>query len=138
MVMDLQKLKTRYETTCQRCSRKIGREWEVYYRKETKAIYCLPCGDLLMHDSTAPEINHEAEKSALVENQQPTYNESTMQAKTIQELSLKLDHVFTHFTVLHSELKTLTDRISALLTKESKEKTTEMRKKQQSKKTEKK
>lgn len=54
--LDLKIVKTRYEGHCSRCNREIKKDWEVYFSPNTKAVYCKPCGQVLLNEpETVPD-----------------------------------------------------------------------------------
>lgn len=97
MSLDLMKLKTRYETSCNRCNTHIGKEWEVYYSKETKAIYCLKCGELLLNTPDDSEIPDDIETRAMIGN-----------------LSLKFDNLLTNMQVLHAGESQIKEQLKSI------------------------
>ena len=40
----LKEIKTRYAAQCAKCNRDIREGWTVYFKPETKKVYCKPCG----------------------------------------------------------------------------------------------
>ena len=103
MTLDLKKLKTRYGGNCSRCKKEIKKDWEVYFSPSTKAVYCLPCGEVLLNETSELEP------------------EDLQETARLDDISLKLDHVFTHFTVVESDLARIIERVDSLLNKQKKE-----------------
>lgn len=90
MMIELKKIKLRYDANCGKCGKSLKKDWTAHYSAESKSVYCDTCAEVLQNtpnDNEIPENLHEL--------------------ATLNDISLKIDHINTRLSVIHAEFNGL-------------------------------
>lgn len=96
--MELKLIKTKYGGKCNKCNRELKPDWTVYFSPETKALYCKQCGEVLINGKEPIDIPENIDVIA-----------------TIGDLSLQLMHFNTHMQVVHSDSKSIREKLDKII-----------------------